>query len=44
MYYVEVNRGSGWTLVGQYRTRDEANRIADDYYRRGERVRVTTDD
>ena len=43
MYYVEVYR-DGWTIVGQYGTRAEADRIAADYRSRGERARVTHDD
>jgi hypothetical protein len=44
MFYVEVNRGDGWTLVGQYADRYAAERIATDYRVSGVRVRITTDD
>jgi hypothetical protein len=40
MYYVEVDRGQGWTLVGQYSDRESAERIADDYWARGEKCRI----
>jgi len=43
MYCVEVNRGDGWTVVGQYPTRRAADLIAADYRNRGERVRVVRD-
>lgn len=41
MYYVEVLRQDGWTIVGQYHTRKQANLIARDYRSRGEKARVT---
>lgn len=42
-YYLEAWRNGAWTLVGQYPTRRQADLIAADYRRRGERVRVTTE-
>jgi hypothetical protein len=44
VYYVEVYRGGNWILVGQYRTRGEADRIARDYRSHGETARVVAEE
>lgn len=44
MYYLEIDRGEGWWLVGQYATRREAETIARDYRSRGVRARVVRED
>ncbi len=39
-HVVEVHRGDGWTIVGQYPSRRQAEMIAEDYRSRGETVRA----
>ena len=43
MYYVEVNRGDGWHLVGQYKSKRIAYSIARNYQSQGIPARVTND-
>ncbi len=43
MYYLHVWRNGEWQLIGQYPDRKAASRIAADYRRRGERVKVTSE-
>ena len=40
-YVVEVYREKVWHIVGQYSAKYQAQRIADDYRSRGEKVRIT---
>jgi (2Fe-2S) ferredoxin len=42
-YCLEVCRDGEWHVVGQYREWYQAERIAEDYRARGERVRVIGD-
>lgn len=43
MYILWRYREKQWELVGQYATREEANRIKRDYQARGEKVKITID-
>ena len=43
MYQVWVLRENDWCIVGQYRTRQEADMIRADYQSRGETAEVRVD-
>ncbi len=43
VYYLYIDRGQGWWLVGQYTDRKQAAFIAADYRRQGIRAKIKTD-